>query len=79
MKLCIFDDIQEMEIMHFPFDKEVYLKALKHAFGLAIVGFAIILIGWGEITPTDYVGMALTIPLLAYLIHVIMLFGNSDA
>ncbi len=63
--------------MHFPFDREVFLKAMRHALGLAIVGFAFILVVWGEIVPADLVGMTLAVPLVAYLIHVIMLFEKE--
>lgn len=65
--------------MHFPFDKETYLKAMKHSIGLGLVGFVLIWIIWGEIVPPDIVGMGLTIPLLAYLIHVIMLFDKDPS
>lgn len=51
------------------FDRNAFNNALKHAFGLAIVGFAIIYIGWGEIVAADFIGMALSIPLVAYFIH----------
>ncbi|MEO1262712.1 MAG: hypothetical protein AAFZ15_28150 [Bacteroidota bacterium] len=62
-----------VKIRRFPFDKANYLKALQHAFGLALVGFAFIYLVWGEIVPADFVGMALTIPVVAYLLH---LFGK---
>jgi polyferredoxin len=64
--------------MHFPFDKAIFMKAMKHALGLGIVGFAFILVVWGEIVPADIVGMSLAVPLVAYLIHVIMLFDKED-
>lgn len=51
------------------FNKEAFGNALKHALGLAIVGFAIIYIGWGEIVAADFIGMAVSIPLVAYFIH----------
>jgi len=51
------------------FNKSAFINALKHAFGLAIVGFAIIYIGWGEIVAADIFGMLISIPLVAYFIH----------
>jgi len=51
------------------FNKSAFMNALKHAFGLAIIGFAIIYIGWGEIVTTDIYGMLISIPLVAYFIH----------
>lgn len=51
------------------FNKQAFMNALKHAFGLAIVGFAIIYIGWGEIVFADIIGMMVSIPLVAYFIH----------
>ena len=58
-----------VEVRRFPFDKANYFKSIKHAFGLALVGFAFIYLVWGEIVPADLVGMSLTIPVVAYLIH----------
>ncbi len=58
-----------VKIRRFPFNKTNYFKAMKHAFGLALVGFAFIYFVWGEIVPADLVGMSLTIPVIAYLIH----------
>lgn len=52
-----------------PFNKVNYLASMKHAIGIAIVGFAVIYIGWGEIVKADLVGMSLSIPIIAYLIH----------
>lgn len=58
----------------FPFDKEIYISSLKHACIIAALGFLFILLVWGEIVPEDIIGMTITIPLLAYMIHVIRLF-----
>jgi len=60
-----------------PFDRAAFMEAMKHACGLGLVGFAIILIGWGEITGLDLFGMGLTVPLLAYLIHVVRQFKQE--
>ncbi len=64
--------------MHFPFDKEVFLKAMRHAIILGVLGFIFILLVWGEIVPADIFGMGVAVPLVAYLIHVIMLFGKEE-
>ncbi|MEZ4930692.1 MAG: hypothetical protein R2788_01000 [Saprospiraceae bacterium] len=60
-----------------PFDGAVFKTALQHAFGLALVGFVVIFSVWGEIVPADLIGMALSIPVVAYLIHMVKLFGNN--
>lgn len=52
-----------------PFNMEVFQASIKHALGLAVVGFALILVGWGEIVPMDLVGMMISIPVVAYMIH----------
>jgi len=52
-----------------PFNNVNYKRAMKHAFGVALVGFVLIFIGWGEIVGADLIGMALSIPLVAYFIH----------
>jgi len=61
-----------------PFDKFIYLKAMRHALGLGVVGFGLIWLIWGEILPVDIAGMSLAIPLVAYIIHVLMLFGEEN-
>ncbi|MEO1261008.1 MAG: hypothetical protein AAFZ15_19565 [Bacteroidota bacterium] len=61
----------------FPLDKEVFKSSMKHAAGLAVVGFGFIFLVWGEIVPADLIGMALTIPVVAYLIHMVKLFGQK--
>ena len=60
-----------------PFDMAAFKIAFKHACVLAVAGFGFIFLVWGEIVPADLVGMALAIPLVAYLIHVINLFGKE--
>jgi hypothetical protein len=56
-----------------PFDKEIFQSSLKLAGIIGLIGFVFIYLIWGEIVPDDIVGMLLTIPLLAYLIHMIRL------
>jgi hypothetical protein len=55
-----------------PFDKGNFGYAMPHAFGLALIGFFLINIGWGEIVSTDFIGMAISIPLIAYFIHLFL-------
>ncbi|MEN0050425.1 MAG: hypothetical protein AAF806_25395 [Bacteroidota bacterium] len=57
-----------------PFDKAIFLSSLKHAVIIGMLGFLFIYLIWGEIIIDDLVGMSITIPLLAYLIHMIRLF-----
>jgi hypothetical protein len=54
-----------------PFDKVEFIKAMRHTLGLAVVGFAAIFLIWGEIVFADLIGMSLTIPVVAYLIHLL--------
>jgi hypothetical protein len=60
-----------------PFEKAGFLQAMKIAMGLSIPGFAFIQLVWGEIVAADFFGMALVVPVVAYLIHVMMLFGKD--
>ncbi|MEO1262713.1 MAG: hypothetical protein AAFZ15_28155 [Bacteroidota bacterium] len=53
----------------FPFNKANYFKAMKHALGLAVVGFAAIYLIWGEIVPADIFGMGFSVLVVSYLIH----------
>jgi len=32
---------------------------------------------WGEYTTADIIGMIVTVPILAYLIHVLMIFNKN--
>ncbi len=54
-----------------PFNKANYFKSMKHAFGLALVGFAVIYVGWGEIVPADLFGMGFSVLIVSYLIHLL--------
>jgi hypothetical protein len=60
-----------------PFDKSIFQSALKTAMLLAVPGFAIIYMVWGEVVSADFVGMALAIPVVAYLLHMVKLFGKK--
>lgn len=61
-----------------PFEKTTFQSALKIAMALAIPGFVLIFAVWGEIVSADFLGMALAIPVVAYLIHVVKLFGKNE-
>ncbi|MBK8736600.1 MAG: hypothetical protein IPL98_12155 [Saprospiraceae bacterium] len=63
--------------MRFPFEKEIYDKAFWVSIGLAIIGWVVIYLIWGEYTTADIIGMLFTVPILAYLIHVILLFNQK--
>lgn len=52
-----------------PFEKSSFIRAMKHAFVIAMIGFVIIYLVWGEIISTDFIGMAISIPLISYFIH----------
>ncbi len=65
------------KLRQMPFEMDTFKMAMKHALGLAIAGFGLIFLVWGEIVPTDLIGMALAIPAVAYLIHVVKLFGKE--
>lgn len=61
-----------------PFDKTAFQSALTTAMALAVPGFALIYFGWGEIVAADFIGMAMAVPIVAYLIHVVKLFGKNE-
>ena len=64
--------------MIFPWDKEVFLRSLKHAIGIGVLGFVAIYIIWGEIVPADIFGLGMSVPLIAYLIHTVILINRQD-
>jgi len=54
-----------------PFNRAVFMSALKTTLFLVPLGFAFIYAYWGEIIVDDFFGMLMTIPLVAYLIHLL--------
>lgn len=60
-----------------PFDRQTYLQALKYAVGLGLLGFVFIRIAWGEIVAADLVCMPFAVMLVAYQIHLVMLFKEK--
>jgi len=63
-------------IQPLPFDSRIFLVALKHAAILAVLGFGVILLFWGEIVVLDLMMMPIAMLVMAYLIHIILLFGQ---
>jgi hypothetical protein len=63
--------------MHFPYSKEVFEKAFWISCVLAIIGWILIYLIWGEFTTSDIIGMLVAVPILAYLIHTILLFNTK--
>jgi len=63
--------------MHFPFDKALFDKAFWIAIVLAVLGWGIIYLIWGEYTTSDIIGMIVAVPLMAYLIQVLLLFNKK--
>jgi len=64
--------------MFFPFNKSKFEKAFWVAFLLAILGWVLIYIFWGEFTPSDIIGMLVATPLMAYMIHVLFMFNDKE-
>ena len=64
-------------MMHFPFDRSTFDRAFVVACLLAVLGWILIYIIWGEYTMADIVCMIVTVPILAYFIHVLMLFNKK--
>ncbi len=64
--------------MNFPFDREVFDKAFWIACVLAIFGWIAIYLIWGKFLVADIIGMIITIPVMAYLIHVLMLIRRAE-
>lgn len=64
--------------MRFPFDKAAFDKSFWIACVLAILGWVLIYMIWGEFTTADIIGMLFTVPILAYLIHVVFLFNQKQ-
>lgn len=63
----------------FPFDSKTYLSALKTALLLAPLGFLFIYTVWGMIIIDDFIGMAVAVPMVAYLIYLVKGNGESVA
>ncbi|MBP9210960.1 MAG: hypothetical protein KBF37_11640 [Saprospiraceae bacterium] len=62
--------------MHFPFNRPVYDKAFVVSCLLAVLGWVAIYLIWKEFTTADIVCMIVTVPILAYFIHVLLLLNQ---
>ena len=75
----VLEALPEIADQEFPaFLKEVFEKAFWISFVLAIIGWILIYLIWGEFTTSDIIGMLVAVPVIAYLIHVLMLFNKKD-
>ncbi len=63
--------------MHFPFDRKVFDKVFWRVSLLAPVAWVAIYFIWGELLIADIVGVIITVPILSYLIHVILLMRQE--
>ncbi|MCC6754152.1 MAG: hypothetical protein IT266_09245 [Saprospiraceae bacterium] len=62
--------------MNFPFNRPVYDKAFVVSCLLAILGWVAIYLIWKEFTTADIVCMIVTVPILAYFIHILLLLNQ---
>ncbi len=65
-------------MFNFPFDRKIYDKAFWFACFLAVFGWVAIYFIWGEFTAADIVGMIIATPIVAYLLHMLMLFNRLE-
>jgi hypothetical protein len=65
-------------MLHFPFHRTLFDKAFVIACLLAILGWIVIYLIWGEYTTADIVCMIVTVPILAYFIHIMLLFNQKE-
>lgn len=61
-----------------PFDLCVFKRMMPHALGLGLVGLVVILIFWGEFLLLDAIGLALAVPMAAYLLHIAAIMRTND-
>lgn len=66
-------------MFQFPFDRPVFDKAFLIACLLAILGWVLIYIIWGEYTTADIICMIVTVPILAYFIHILILMKQNES
>jgi len=57
-----------------PFDKELYKKAFQTSLLIGIIGWGVLFLIFGELTTADIFGMLISIPIFAYLLHLIWQF-----
>jgi hypothetical protein len=64
-------------MMQLPFNKALFDKAFLISCLLAILGWILIYLIWGEFTPADIVCMIVAVPILAYFIHILLMFNEK--
>jgi hypothetical protein len=64
-------------MLNFPFNRALFDKAFVIACLLAILGWILIYLIWGEYTTADIICMIVTVPILAYFIHLLFLFNQK--
>lgn len=57
-----------------PFDKDLYKEAMKTAIIAALFGWVALYLIFGELTQADIFGMLISIPIFAYLLHLLKQF-----
>jgi len=57
-----------------PFDKDIYKESMKTSILVALVGWVVLYFIFGELTPADIYGMLISIPIFAYLLHLLKQF-----
>ena len=57
-----------------PFDKDLYKEAMKTSVMLGLVGWVVLYLIFGELTNADIYGMLISIPIFAYLLHLLKQF-----
>lgn len=60
-----------------PFNRTLYDKAFIISCILAVLGWVLIYLIWGEFTTADIVCMIVTVPILAYFIHILFMFNEK--
>ncbi len=62
----------------FPLDDQVFKKTLIWVFALWIVGHVASYLYYGETTRTDLIGSTIAGFILAYFVHLILIFNNQE-
>ena len=57
-----------------PFDKDLYKEAMKTSINVALIGWVVLFMIFGELTQADIYGMLISIPIFAYLLHLLKQF-----
>ena len=60
-----------------PFNKALFDKAFLISCIMAVIGWGVIYLIWGEFTTADIVCMIVTVPILAYFIHILLMFNEK--